>query len=46
MVKQVLSKAKSVSEICREHNIHPNQYYRWQRERYLLPSKLFKPYTQ
>lgn len=31
MVKEVLSKAKSVSEICREHNIHPNQYYRWQR---------------
>lgn len=30
IVKQVLSKAKTVSEISDEYGIHPNQYYRWQ----------------
>jgi transposase len=32
IVKQVLSKAKTVSEISDEYGIHPNQYYRWQGE--------------
>jgi transposase-like protein len=30
IVKQVLSKAKTVSEISDEYCIHPNQYYKWQ----------------
>lgn len=32
IVKQVLSKAKTVSDINEEYGIHPNQYYRWQSE--------------
>jgi transposase len=32
IVKQVLSKAKTVSEISDEYGIHPNQYYKWQGE--------------
>ena len=32
IVKQVLSKAKTVSEISEEYSIHPNLYYRWQNE--------------
>ena len=32
IVKQVLSKARTVSEITDEYGIHPNQYYRWQAE--------------
>jgi transposase-like protein len=30
IVKQVLSKARTVSEITEEYGVHPNQYYRWQ----------------
>ena len=26
-----LLKGKAVSDICDEHNIHPNQFYRWQK---------------
>lgn len=32
IVKQVLSKARTVSEISEEYGIHTNQYYRWQNE--------------
>lgn len=32
IVKQVLSKAKTVTEISEEYGIHPNLYYRWQGE--------------
>lgn len=32
IVKQVLSKAMTVSEISEEYGVHPNQYYRWQNE--------------
>ena len=32
IVKQVLSKAKTVSEISEEYSIHPNLYYKWQNE--------------
>jgi transposase-like protein len=32
IVKQVLSKARTVSEITEEYGVHSNQYYRWQRE--------------
>jgi transposase len=32
IVKEVVSKAKTVSEISDEYGIHPNQYYRWQGE--------------
>jgi transposase-like protein len=32
IVKQVLSKAKTVSEISEEYDIHPNQYYQWQKD--------------
>jgi transposase-like protein len=31
-VRQVLAKAKTVSEICTELSIHPNVYYRWQND--------------
>ncbi len=30
IVKQVLSKARTASEITEEYGVHPNQYYRWQ----------------
>jgi transposase len=32
IVKQVISKAKTVSEISEEYSIHPNLYYKWQNE--------------
>jgi len=32
IVKQVLSKARTVSEITEEYGVHPNQFYRWQAE--------------
>jgi transposase-like protein len=32
IVKQVLGKARTVSEITEEYGVHPNQYYRWQSE--------------
>lgn len=32
IVKQVVSKARTVSEISEEYGVHPNQYYRWQNE--------------
>jgi transposase-like protein len=32
IVKQVLSKARTVSQITEEYGVHPNQYYRWQKE--------------
>jgi transposase-like protein len=32
IVKQVLSKAKTVSAISDEYSINPNLYYRWQAE--------------
>lgn len=32
IVKQVLSKARTVSEITEQYGVHSNQYYRWQRE--------------
>ncbi|MDY6970167.1 MAG: transposase [Spirochaetota bacterium] len=32
IVKLVITKAKTVSEICEEYDIHPNQYYRWQKD--------------
>lgn len=31
-VKQVITKAKTVSEVCTERGIHVNQYYRWQKD--------------
>lgn len=31
-VKQVITKAKAVSEICAERGVHVNQYYRWQKD--------------
>lgn len=32
IVKTVITNNKTVSEICDEHQLHPNQYYRWQKE--------------
>ena len=32
IVKEVISKARSVSEICEECDIHPNQIYKWQKD--------------
>ena len=32
IIKEGVSKARSVSEICDEYGIHPNQYYKWQKE--------------
>jgi len=32
IVKQVLGKARTVSEVSEEYGVHPNQYYRWQAE--------------
>lgn len=32
IVRQVLSRSKTVTEICQEHGIHPNMYYRWQND--------------
>jgi len=31
IVKMVISKTKTVSEVSKETGIHPNQYYRWQK---------------
>ena len=46
IVKQVLSKAKTVSEIADEHGIHPNQYYRWQGEFFESALNGFKEKSQ
>lgn len=34
IVKLVISKSKTVSEISKEYDIHPNQFYTWQKEFY------------
>ena len=34
IVKQVITRSKSVSEVCVEKGFHVNQYYRWQKEFY------------
>jgi transposase len=46
IVKQVLSKAKSVSEISDEYGIHPNQYYKWQGEFFEGALSSFKEKSQ
>jgi len=32
LVKTVITNSRTVSEICDEYKLHPNQYYRWQKE--------------
>ena len=32
MVKELLSKTKTVSQICEEYGIYPNQVYYWQKQ--------------
>jgi len=32
IVKEVVSKTSSVTEICDKYGIHPNQFYKWQKE--------------
>ncbi len=32
IVKEVISKAKTVSEICDEYDIHTSQFYKWQKD--------------
>ena len=32
IVKEVVSKTRTVTEICDEYRIHPNQFYKWQKE--------------
>ena len=32
IVKEVVTKARTVADICEEYGIHPNQFYRWQKE--------------
>jgi transposase-like protein len=46
IVKQVLSKAKTVSEISDEYGIYPNQYYRWQGEFFESALNGFKEKSQ
>jgi transposase len=46
IVKQVVSKAKTVSEISDEYGIHPNQYYRWQGEFFESALSGFKEKSQ
>lgn len=46
IVKQVLSKAKTVSEIADEYGIHPNQYYRWHGEFFESALNGFKEKSQ
>jgi Transposase and inactivated derivatives len=46
IVKQVLSKAKTVSEISDEYGIHPNQYYKWQGEFFEGALSSFKEKSQ
>lgn len=41
-VKQVLSKAMTVSEITEKYGVHPTQYYRWQSEFFESALKGFK----
>jgi len=31
-VKSVITKTKTTSEICKELNIHPNLFYKWQKD--------------
>ena len=46
IVKQVLSKAKAVTEISEEYGIHPNLYYRWQGEFFEAALSGFKEKSQ
>ncbi len=46
IVKQVLSKAKTVTEISEEYDIHPNLYYRWQGEFFEAALRGFKEKSQ
>lgn len=46
IVKQVLSKARTVSEITEEYGVHPNQYYRWQGEFFEAALNGFKEKSQ
>ncbi len=46
IVKQVLSKAKTVTEISEEYDIHPNLYYRWQGEFFEATLSGFKEKSQ
>lgn len=32
IVKEVVSKSRTVSEVCEEYGIHANQVYKWQKE--------------
>jgi len=32
IIKEGVTKTRSVSEICEEYGIHPNQFYKWQKE--------------
>ena len=46
IVKQVLSKAKNVSEISNEYSINPNLYYKWQAEFFEAALSGFKEKSQ
>lgn len=46
IVKQVLSKSRTVSEITEEYGIHPNLYYRWQGEFFESALNGFKEKSQ
>ena len=46
IVKEVVSKTKSVTEIFDEYGIHPNQFYRWQKEFYESALEGFRERSQ
>lgn len=46
IVKQVIGKAKTVTEISEEYGIHPNLYYRWQGEFFEAALNGFKEKSQ
>jgi len=46
IVKEGVTKARSVSEICDEYGIHPNQFYKWQKEFFESALSGFKESSQ
>lgn len=46
ILRQHLLDKKPVSDICDEHHLHPNQFYRWQKTFFENGSKAFEVETK
>ena len=44
-LKRHFLEGKSISEVCRELDISPTQFYRWQKEMFDQGARVFEPHT-